>query len=408
MRRTAIVGALGLAMATIVAAPAHAEGEAGLDCGGGLVGSVLQAVKGVRSGQASLDDLLPAFDGAATRCPGNAYALHYATVAHLTKAQNLSAAQASADAIMSEIDKAFGFSQAFWALEDRDRKYTVAQGDVPVDMSLSYNEQSDLRESVISALLDMQLRAGKTHPYLSSDTAPESCGDVALQDVSAAASWFNQNRRYGHVVLPFAERVASACPNAEAATSTPRLVRRSLANLQLSRASDIVEEDPETARDLVNKVKAYRDSVLGPGETSNTSWSNHSVIILEEVEAKLPQPIVVPTETTDPLVSGGPVPAEDWFSGIADEAQVMESMGRTFDAYVSARGSPGFYSVLGKMFGATVHAPDRKAACNLIYRAASAYQQGKWRSAETADEAFPASTIAWLENWEPAPATDSQ
>jgi hypothetical protein len=128
MRRIVKAGALGFVMAAIIAAPASAEGQAELDCDGGLVGSLLQAVEDVRYKRANLDDLLPAFDGAAARCPDNTYALHYAAVAHLTRAQNLNASKAGAEAIMPEIEKAFSYSQAFWALEDRDRKYTVSRG----------------------------------------------------------------------------------------------------------------------------------------------------------------------------------------------------------------------------------------------------------------------------------------
>jgi hypothetical protein len=408
MRRIVKAGALGFVMAAIIAAPASAEGQAELDCDGGLVGSLLQAVEDVRYKRANLDDLLPAFDGAAARCPDNTYALHYAAVAHLTRAQNLNASKAGAEAIMPEIEKAFSYSQAFWALEDRDRKYTVSRGGILVDMGLSYSEQSDLRQNVISSLLDMHVRAGKIHPYLSTEEGPETCGDVQYQDVSAAGSWFTRNGRFGHVAVPFAERMASACNMTGQLSSTPNLARKSLANSQLSWARFIVEDDPETARDLIEKVKVYRDAVLGPGETTNYNWRDFNARTLAEVEKALPQPVVIPTDTLDPLVSAGPVPAEDWFSATADDAQVMESMGRTMDAYAAARGSSGFYSVIGKMFGATVHVPDRKAACNLIYRAAAAYQQGSWRSPETAGVEVPMSTIAWLENWEPAPAMDSQ
>ena len=408
MWRKVKAGALGFVMAVIIAAPTSAEGQPDLDCDGGLVASLLQAVEDVRYRRSRLEDVLPAFDGAATRCPENPYALHYAVVAHLTRAQDLNAAKAGADAIMPEIEKAFSYSQAFWALPDRNRKYTVAKGDFPVEMGLSYSEQSDLRTNLISSLLDMHVRAGKTHPYLSAEEGPETCGDVQYQDVSAAGSWFTRNGRFGHVAVPFAERMASACEMTEQLSSTPNLARKSLANSQLSWARDIVEEDPDTARELVDKVKAYRDATLKPGESTNYSWRDFNARTLAIVEDALPQPVVVPTDTLDPLVSAGPVPAEDWFSATADDAQVMESMGRTMDAYAAARGSSGFYSVLGKMFGATVHVSDRKAACNLIYRTAAAYQQGSWRSAETADMEVPISTIAWLENWEPAPATDSQ
>ncbi|MEZ6001452.1 hypothetical protein [Hyphomonas sp.] len=412
MRRLAKAGALGLIMSVIIAAPANAQAQPELDCEGGLVGSLLKAVEDVRYRRAKLDDLLPAFDGAAARCPDNTYALHYAAVAHLTKAQTLNTEKAGADAIMPEIEKAFTYSQAFWALPDRDRKYTVAQNDFPVEKGLSYVEQSDLRTSLISSLLDMHVRAGKTHPYLSSEEAPETCGDVQNQDVSAAGSWFVRNEQFGHAAVPFAERLASACEMTEPWSSIPNITLKSLANSQLIWARNIVEEDPETARDLVEKVKVFRDAVLEPGETSNSIWRDFNASDLEKVEKALPQPIIVPTDTLDPLVSPGPVPVEDWFSEAADDAKVMESMGRTMDAYVAARGRSGYNSVIAKMFGATVHTPDRKAACNLIYRAVAAYQQGSWRSEETADVEVPMSSAAWLENWEPppapTPATDSQ
>ena len=172
-------------------------------------------------------------------------------------------------------------------------------------------------------------------------------------------------------------------------------------------------DDPDTVRAIVERVKAFRDFVLENDETSNFYWRDYDASRLSDIENALPAVIDVPTETEDPLVSAGPVPVEQWFQEGADEMKVRESVGRTFDAYVAARGIQGFVSVMGKVFVVAKKSPDPKSAYNQLYQAAYWYgEKGSWRSADTKDVKIYTSAYKWLQDYEtPAeetPSTDRQ
>ena len=140
--------------------------------------------------------------------------------------------------------------------------------------------------------------------------------------------------------------------------------------------------------------------VLKPGETTNYAWSDYEALQLKEVMALLPEHATIPTGTEDPLVSAGTVPVEEWFTEGADKAKMRASIGRTFNAYVAARGLGGFISAMGKMYVVAKNSPNPKAAYDELYNVAHAYNTGSWRSAETKDLTFSDAGYKWLKNLE--------
>ena len=387
-------------MAVLLTGPgASAENNTALPCDETLSQTVYNVVQDLRAGRRQLDDTLPSFDGAATRCPKNAFALHYAALAHFTKAQALNQARAGGEAIMAELETAFRHSQSFWALDNRDQTFPVMSGYTVVDVEITYEEKSNFRQDLIKALLDLHVRASLSHPYIRETSVPASCGDAFYYDVLGARSWLRNNPAAGEAALALAGRLGEACPLSD--DFTPRLIHKNLTAMRLSRADTIAETDPDAARALLEKVRVFRGAMLGEGETSNYHWSEYDESRLKEVADKLPNIISIPTETEDPLISPGPVPVEDWFQPDTDPMKVREAMCRTLDAHVAARGLQGFVSAMGKIYAATIRAPDPAAAKLELYEAARSYDAGSWRSADTQDVEIFDSGYTWLKDSAP-------
>ena len=386
---------------------AFAETAGELDCGEGLSETVFATVQDLRSGAATLDEMMPAFDGAAAQCSGNAFALHYGAMAHFTRAQELNKAQAGGAAIYDEIGKAFALSEAYWALPNRAQTFKLMNGYVLTDVAIPIKEASDLRTDLMRSLMSLHLKAGLSHPFITSETVP-ACTYATYWDVSVARDLLRQNPDLGAFTVGFAERIASACPLVETDRTT-ELLNSNVVAMQLDYAEDIAETDPDRTRDLVKRIRAYRDAILEPGETNNSSWYESDDMRLREIESRLSRIVSIPTEAIDPLVSAGSVPVGEWFLEGSDASDVQDSMGRTMDAYVSARGTVGFTSVIGKMYARTKSAPDPKLARQTVYRAAKAYDEGSWRSAETRETDVLDVVYKWLKDYEDKPAaTDSQ
>jgi hypothetical protein len=396
-----------------VAPQATADENPSPECGEALSRTVYQDVSKVRSGAVELDGILPALDEAAARCPGNEFALHYAAMAHFTKANLLNQEKASAEEVSSEVFKAFDDSQAYWTLYDRDQAETTNTGRGVKMLTVPIDESGDLRKDLTTVLLNLHFQKDQPHPFITADAPPAACSSAYFRDVLGTSSWRLNNPEHSAFAIAFARRLADACPMQRTGPDTfsARLLHKVLAGMQVDYAYDIVESDPETARRMAAEITAYRDAVLKPGETENYLWSEFDENRLADLEKKLPAVVTIPTETVDPLVSAGPVAVEDWFKAGADEGKVRDSIGQTFNAYVAVKGQQGFANAVSKMFGLALKAPDVTAASNQVYEVASSYDKGHWRSNDTKDVRLMKVMYEWLKDYEPKPAesaTDSQ
>ena len=176
------------------------------------------------------------------------------------------------------------------------------------------------------------------------------------------------------------------------------LLQESLMNMRMDYAEKIAGTDPDRTRELVAAIRTFRDAALKPGEAENYYWHDYDTSNLSRIESMLPAVVSIPTGKEDPLVSAGPLPQEDWFQESSPAVQVIESIGRTYDAYVAARGSDGFVSAMGKMYARTKTAPDPAAARQMLYRASRKYDEGTWRSADTKGLDIPDIAYTWLKD----------
>ena len=394
--------AISLAVCMTPAFAASAETEPVIDCGAPLSSELHSFLGKVRGKQATLAQALTVYDNAATKCPENAFALHYAALAHLTQATELNKTPPiDVNAVLAEWHKAFDFSTAYWELENRDQSFRIVNGIGYDEVRLPYEETTRMRDDLVTGLLNFHARYNLPQAYISGETWPQACTDAIRMDVSAAFGWLINNKPGGDVALSFAEGLAALCPMA--ADNKP--LYKSLSLIQFSVAEAKVADDPEGTRAIVERIKTFRDFVLENGETSNFYWDDYEAGRLGRIETALPAVINVPTETADPLVSAGPVPVEKWFQDGADEMKVRESMGRTFNAYVAARGVQGFVSAMGKMFVVAKNSPDPKSAYQQLYQASYWYgDKGSWRSADTKDVEIFSGAYKWLKDYEDKPA----
>jgi len=372
---------------------------AATDCGPSLSESVFNTVADIRARKVTVRDKLGWLDAVAAQCSGNAFAQHYAAMAHFTQAQELNKPGAPAQPIWEEVQKAFAYSQAYWAIEDRDQKFGLFNGARMIEVPIPISEPTNMRKDAVTALLSLQATAGLAHPYVTDTSIPPACRDEYFWDVSAARSFQTSAPAYSAIALSFASRFDAACSRLEG-MGNHRNLQDSLAAMRLKHAKAVAANDPDTAFALVEKVEAFRDGVLKPGETTNYAWSDYEALQLKEVMALLPEHATIPTGTEDPLVSAGTVPVEEWFTEGADKAKMRASMGRTFNAYVAARGLGGFISAMGKMYVVAKNSPNPKAAYDELYNVAHAYNTGSWRSAETKDLTFSDAGYKWLKNLE--------
>lgn len=373
------------------------EAAAATDCGPSLSESVFNTIGDIRARKVTLQDKLGWLDTVAAQCSGNAFAQHYAAMAHYTQVQQLNKPGAPMQPIWDELQKAFAYSQAYWAIEDRDQKFGLFNGAREIEVPIPSSEPTNLRKDAVSALLSLGATAGLVHPYIADTSIPPACRDEYFWDVSAARSFQTSVPAYSAIALAFASRFGEACSRLEG-IGNDRSLQELLVAIRLKHAKAIAANDPDTAFALVGKIEAFRDSVLKPGEATNFSWSDYEAVQLKQVMALLPEKATIPTGKEDPLVSAGTVPVEQWFTEGADKAKVRASMGRTFNAYAAARGLDGFVSAMGKMYAEGTKSPNPKAAYSEIYKVAQAYNTGSWRSAETRDLTFSDTAYKWLKN----------
>ncbi|MEZ5947094.1 MAG: hypothetical protein R3C04_09650 [Hyphomonas sp.] len=331
--------------------------------------------------------------------PGNAFALHYAAMAHYTQANELNTAQAGGAAIYTEVTKAFGYSQAYWALEDRNQTYPVDLTWRIENVGIPTEEPTNLRKDLTTSLLNFYAFAQVAHPFISGTEPPTACTDnVFYWDILAARGWFTEHPEGGTVALSLAERMAAPCPLKNKGGGM-ELLQDPLLNLRLDYAEDIAATDEARTRELIAAIKTYRDAALKPGETENYYWHDYDASKLSRIEAMLPAIVSIPTGKEDPLVSAGPLPVEEWFLETSPLTQVNESIGQTYNAYVSANGSTGFVSAMGKMYALTRSAPDPAAARQILYQVSALYDDGRWRSADTKEADILDVAYKWLKDY---------
>ena len=357
-----------------------------IGCGDTLSEALYSKINKVRSGELKPAEELTNFNAAADACPTNPFALHYAGLVgtHVARVKNQQTP--GAQDVFDMWSHAFALNQTFWALDDEDHSFVMA--DV-VGVRLSYEEKRDLREDLLIGLMEFCTKLNRSHPYVA-ETAPlQACPKSGFTDALAISEWLNNNFDKGEHAIRFLERLDRACEF----NKDTRNMHKVISNVRLRYAEHIVETAPANAAALLVKVRAYRDAVLGPGETANYMWSQFRAADLNRVEAAIPERAAIPTDAVSPLVSAGLIPVENWFNGQADQNQVTESIGRTLNAYWVAEDPQGIVRAIGKMYAATKEAADPDAARIQLYNAISKYDRDQYRSTETAEKTFQVSCM---------------
>lgn len=281
MRGLGKSGALTACLLALTAGqPALSEPVESLGCGEDLSRAVLVNVIEVSDMPSHLAEALPRFDAAAASCPDNDFAVHYAAAGHLTRAFQLIDAQAGNEDVMTEWHTAFGYSTAYWQMDEHDDLFEAQDGTLLVDVEVTTEQASALREDLVRGMLEFQARYALPQPYIIGPDWPEACHDGLARDIRAARGWLDENPGGEGLVLQFAEKVAAVCPLEQ----PTRDLHFSLNAIRLSAARAVASRDPQTARAIAKKVAAYRDIMLS-SESSRLYWSQDRQAALDEIEA---------------------------------------------------------------------------------------------------------------------------
>ena len=369
------------------AAGAHADTPT--DCGDALSQQLYFKIGKIRSGAIKPADEMASFDAAVDACPNNPFALHYAGLVgtHLARMKNQQTP--GAQDVFDMWSVAFARNQTFWNLEDQDHSFVIGNY---TGIELSYQEQRDLRKDLLIGLMEFYVKLNKPHPYVAESTPMQACPKSGFTDVLALSEWQITNPTGGDAVMTFIERMANACEF----NSDTRYMYVAVNRIRLRHAEAVVASEPETARAILTRARAFRERVLKPGETVNYNWPSHLVETLAKVEHLLPNNATIPTDQESPLESAGAVPVKNWFNGQVEERQVTEAIGWTLNAYWVAEDPQGLVRGIGKMYKATTEAADPENAKTLLYNAISQYDRNRFRSSETAGKDVPGFMYEWL------------
>lgn len=359
------------------------------DCGDALSQQLYFEIGKIRSGTLKPADAMASFNAAVDACPYNPFALHYAGLVgtHLARAKNQQTP--GAQDVFDMWSEAFARSQVFWNLEDQDHSFVIGHY---TGVELSYQEKRDLRKDLLIGLMEFHTKLNKPHPYVAETAPMQACPTSGFTDVMALSEWHIANPTGGEAVMTFVERVANACEfNADT-----RFMYVAVNRIRLRHAETVATSEPESARAILTRARAFRERVLKPGETVNYNWPSQQAEKLAKIEHLLPNKATIPTDQESPLVSAGAVPVKDWFNGQVEERQVTEAIGWTLNAYWVAEDPQGLVRGIGKMYKATTEAADPESAKTVLYNAISQYDRNRFRSLETAGKDVPGFMYEWL------------
>ena len=353
----------------------------------------------LRTGQRSLNiEVVQTFGRVAASCPQDQFALHYASWVLWAWADQIGKAGAEATPIVASWERAFAFNLAYWALPEQDRSgtITIQRGISVMDFFIPAPEVSEMRKTLIRGILDFDV-AGRTHPWLTSDTELDHCPDEATYDLSAISAWTREREIVSDAAYNVTDRLAQACW-----VHGDSLGKRAAAisnGIFLRRAKNVMNEDPIQARSIVSRLRRFRNSIaISEPDRLSRYWSTSDRYSLSEIVSGLPKRVAPSEPGIYPeFNSMGIVVRGDWFDpSIEDEAAIRESIAWTLDAAWADGGMVYMSKVMLALNADAQASPDPEFARRRLHSSVAAWAEGCCRGATTKDASFAPEMYSWI------------